>query len=238
MDIVALATLVAFGAGLVWRLHAAGVSFFSPGSASDLGRFVKPAMLVVATVAAVAAAMQVIVGRTDARRGHVALSTTLWGTLAAGLLCASGFISWVLAVTPQEVGFYPWTVGTTASASHLVFWAAGSRGAGYQPWFLLETSTGRYDRLPPNRMLGFAFSADGSRAVWIEGSEGEVPGLMPAPARCPRFVIDTLEPEPLRRGDPLVLGAERRRPARGPQHGQPDRHGRHGLGTGGGFGQH
>ena len=57
-----------------------------PGCPRPSTGLVKPAMLVVAAVAAVAAAMQVIVGRTDARRGHLALSTTLWGTLAAGLL--------------------------------------------------------------------------------------------------------------------------------------------------------
>ncbi len=135
-------------------------------------------MIFVAVAAAVAAAMQVIVGRTDARRGHVALSTTLWGILAAGLLGAAGFVSWVLAVSPQDVGAYPWTVRTTASASHVVFWAARSRGGGYQPWFLLDTATGGFDRLPPNRLGGFAFSGDGRRAVWIEGGEREVPVLV------------------------------------------------------------
>jgi hypothetical protein len=178
LDIAALATLVSLGAALVWRLRAAGVSFFSPGVPSTLTGLVKPAMLVVAAIAAVAAAMQVIVGRTDARRGHLALSTTLWGTLATGLLCLAGFVSWDLSVTPRDVGADPWTVRATPSASHLIFWAAHSRGLGYQPWFLLDTRTGGFDRLPPSRMLGLAFSRDGSRAVWLEGGEGELPVLV------------------------------------------------------------
>jgi len=172
LDIVALATLVTLAAALGWRLYAAG--------AATLAYMVLPAIVLVSLAAAVAGAMQVIVGRTDARRGHLALSTTLWGTLAASLLGAAGFSSWVLSVSPQDVGAYPWSVQTTASASHLAFWAARPR-AGYQPMFLLETATGRFDRLPWNRVLGFAFSRDGSRAVWIEGGEGEVPELVLRP---------------------------------------------------------
>lgn len=182
LDIVVFAALVSVGAALIWRLHGAGVVFFSPGRGpsivDDLGSLVSPAMLFIAAAAAVAGAAQVIVGRTDARRGHLALSTTLWGILAAGLLVAAGFVSWVLSVSPQDLGASPWSVRATASASHLNFWAARSRGAGYQPMFLLDTATGRFDRLPQTRMRGFEFSKDGSRAVWIEGGEGELPELI------------------------------------------------------------
>ncbi len=179
LDIVAFAVLVSVGAGLVWRLHVAGMALFSPelGPAAPAHFLVAPAMRVIAVAAAVAAAAQVIVGRTDARRGHLALSATLWGTLAIGLAAAAGFISWVLSVSPMDVGAYPWSVLTTPSSSHLVFSASRQR-AGYQPMFLLDTATGRFDRLPRARMLGFAFSTDGTRAVWMEGGEGEVPELV------------------------------------------------------------
>ena len=179
LDIAVLAALVSFGAALVWELRAAGVVFFSPDvGPSTLENAVEPAMRFVAAAAAVAAAMQVIVGRTNARRGHLALSTTLWGTLTVGLLGAAGFTYWVLSVTPQDVGAYPWSVRTTASASHLSFLAARSRGAGYQPVFLLDTATGQFDRLPASRMRGFSFSKDGRRAVWIEGRRGALPVLV------------------------------------------------------------
>ena len=179
LDIVAFAALVSLGAALTWRLHTAGVVFFPPEVGPPIvDGAVWSALLFVPAAAAIAGAAQVIVGRTDARRGHLALSTTLWGTLAAGLLGAAGFVSWVLSVSPRDQGAYPWSVRATASASHLNFWAARSRGAGYQPMFLLDTASGRFDRLPPNRMRGFEFSKDGSRAVWIEGDEGEVPLLI------------------------------------------------------------
>jgi len=179
LDIAAFATLVSLGALLVWRLsRAMGGGLFSPQEGPHAFDKVLWLALFVGLTAAVAAALQVIVGRTDARRGHLALSTTLWVTLGAGLLGAAGYVSWALAVTPQEVGAYPWSVRTTPSASHVVFWAARARGIGYQPWFLLDTATGRFDRLPPQGMVGFAFSSDGTRAVWLEGGEGEVPVLI------------------------------------------------------------
>jgi hypothetical protein len=171
LDIGALALLVAMGAGLVSRLNAAGVFLFSPELGHSTGeRLVAPVLLVVAATAAIAAAMQVIVGRTDARRGHLALSTILWGTLAAGLLCAAGFTSWVLSVTPQDVGALPWGIRATSSGSHVAFFARQGR-LDYRPMFLVDTTTGRFDRIPTARLRGFAFSADGRRAVWIEDSD-------------------------------------------------------------------
>jgi hypothetical protein len=169
LDIGAFAVLASLSALLVWRLYDAGASTFV--------YMALPTVLVGATAAALGGALQVVVGRTDLRRGHLVLSATMWGILTAGLLCAAGFTSWVLSVSPQDVGTFPWSVHATASGSHVVFWAARDR-AGYQPLFLLDTATGRFDRLPRNWINEFGFSTDGRRAVWVERRGGGSPVLV------------------------------------------------------------
>jgi hypothetical protein len=168
LDIAALATLVYLGAALVWRLY--------PSAFETLLLMELPTIVLVAVAAAVAGALQVIVGRTDSRRGHLALSSSLWGTLAAGLLAAAGFSAWALSLTPGEAGVPPSGVRANPSGSRVAFIARRLR-AGYRPMFLLDTTTGQFDRLPWYRMFqGFAFSKDGRRAAWLE--DGDVTTLV------------------------------------------------------------
>lgn len=169
IDIAAFSVLVALAAAQVWQLVEAG-------AVTTPWLMLAPALAMVVVAAAVGGAAQVIVGRTDSRRGHLMLSSCLWGTLFVGLLGGLGFSAWVLSVKPDQVGVESWSVRTTPSASHVAF-GAGQERAGYRPYFLLDTATGRFQRLPwwP-RLRGFAFSGDGRSAVWIEG--GSTPMLV------------------------------------------------------------
>jgi hypothetical protein len=51
--------------------------------------------------------------------------------------------------------------------------------------FLLDTTTGRFDRIPMARLRGFGFSPDGRRAVWIE--DGNPPALVLRLLDAPEF---------------------------------------------------
>ncbi|HNX48803.1 MAG TPA: hypothetical protein PKL08_01450, partial [Thermoanaerobaculaceae bacterium] len=48
--------------------------------------------------------VQVAVGRTDPRRGHRALSATLWGTFGSFALLLAGYATWVVSATPSSIG--------------------------------------------------------------------------------------------------------------------------------------
>jgi hypothetical protein len=90
-----------------------------------------------------------------------------------GLLGAFALSGWVLAASPADLGADAWSLRASASGSHLTFAARRDR-LGYQPLFLLETATGRFQRLNQWRSSRIAFSADGRRGVWIEHGDGPV----------------------------------------------------------------
>jgi hypothetical protein len=113
---------------------------------------------------ALAGAAQVIVGRTDTRRGHLALSGTLWGFMAALILAESLFVHWVLAVEPKA-GRYPQT-GASPSGDYFFFANGFPSRAGYHPRFLMNARTGRFVNVGNN--FGWIWSADGRYAAWVE----------------------------------------------------------------------
>jgi hypothetical protein len=151
---------------------AAGWRFTEPANLPSISALIQPAIAAAALAAGLAAAAQVVVGRSDARRGHVALSACLWGTLGVGVAVAAVFSHWMLSVTPRDTGAAEWSVRTTASASHLSF-AAGRPRFGYWPAFLVDTRTGDFEAFPPARVSwGPVFSQDGRRAVRLEIEDG------------------------------------------------------------------
>jgi len=163
VDLAILAALTAVATAVGWQLSQAGAG-------AAVRWMVRPGVATIVVAAAVAAALQVVVGRTDPRRGHLALSGCLWGTTTAALLMAVAFSSWVLSVGPNDLGVGPWGAQSTASGSHVAFVGRVSR-FGYLPFFVLNTETGTFDRIPLARLLGFTFSADGRRAAWVEAGE-------------------------------------------------------------------
>jgi hypothetical protein len=122
-----------------------------------------------ATIALLAAAAaQLAYGRADARRGHVALSATVWTLALLALAALTLWRGWVLGVTPEEVmGPHPPVLAAPRGGA-LLFRGDASRGrAGFSPVFLMDTASGAYVRLAPERVGRPAFAGDGRRAVWV-----------------------------------------------------------------------
>ncbi len=116
---------------------------------------------------------QVSLGRTDIRRGHRALSATLWGALGVAAVVVAGYAHWVLAATPGDivaVGF----VTPAPSGSWIALDGARVLARGdYYPRFLYDTATGRSVRFGAgNSWAGsLTFSGDGRLAAWLAGTD-------------------------------------------------------------------
>jgi hypothetical protein len=95
-DLSLLVTLAVAGA-IAWRaMGMQGAGTVAAAAAAVLG--------VVACLAViVAGAVQVCVGRTDLRRGHRALSLTLWTAMTVAVGAFAAYANWVLAVTPDDL---------------------------------------------------------------------------------------------------------------------------------------
>lgn len=113
---------------------------------------------------AVAGAIQVVRGRTDPRRGHRALSLTLWGLLLTLAAASQGFAHWMLDVSPEDLTHVT-EVSSAPSGSWIAFSGPARHRGEYRPHFLFDTTSGRYVRKWWGETL---FSADGTRAVWLE----------------------------------------------------------------------
>jgi hypothetical protein len=124
-------------------------------------------LAVAAAVLLAAAAAQLAYGRADARRGHVALSATVWTLALAAVAALALWSRWVLGVTPAEVGGVR-QLRVAPSGSALLFQGASEHGrAGFSPVFLMDGESGSYVRLAPERVTFPAFTADGNAAVWV-----------------------------------------------------------------------
>jgi hypothetical protein len=113
-----------------------------------------------------ASAAQVVFGRVEPRRGHLALSTV---TLSGLLACVAGFAlygGWVTSARPQDLrsGF----VAAPASGDWVVL-NGGTRRTDppelYAPGFLVNATTGEYARMG-GMASGPMWSPDGRRALW------------------------------------------------------------------------
>jgi hypothetical protein len=148
-----------------WSCRRTLVSEGAIGPASLLQTVLIGGFLVAASVAGL---VQVVHGRTDLRRGHRFLSSTLW--LFLGVLALGGILytRWVFAVTPRDlVSFH--TVLPAPAGSWIAVGGTAAGRQGYEPTFLLDLASGRFLRLE-SFVHDFrlpAFSRDGSRAVWL-----------------------------------------------------------------------
>jgi hypothetical protein len=127
------------------------------------------ASLLAALIAA--GVVQIVSGRTDVRRGHRALSLTLWGVLAAASVALAGYTAFLLHPTPGSL----LSADDIDVARHgtVIAVTGQSRWRGdCMPTFAIDTSSGRCVRLavgsedPWQRVIGLA--ADGSRVAWFE----------------------------------------------------------------------
>ncbi len=139
-----LVAAVAVG-GALW---AVGRRFMLAGPGTLMTWLLASSLAAVLVALLAAGWVQVAVGRTDPRRGHRALSATLWGALGSFALTVVGYATWVFAATPSSLDRL-WEVMPAREGSWVVV-SGDSAGRGdYYPAFLLDTATGRWVRLEP-----------------------------------------------------------------------------------------
>jgi hypothetical protein len=123
-----------------------------------------------------AGALQVARGRTDLRRGHRVLSSTLWGILLVTSFLIAGFASWVLAAGPEDLTGVEALIASP-SGHWLALQGPAAGRPGYRPGFFYDLDSGRsvrarfsgrVDSIYSPVELALRFSADGKRAVWLE----------------------------------------------------------------------
>jgi hypothetical protein len=126
---------------------------------------------------AAAGAAQVLLGRTDLRRAHRALSATLWSLLLALGIASQVFTWWMVSAGPEDLaGVTQAVTAPTGSSSWIAITGPAMNRSGYNPGFLYDVDSGRVVR------AGFGLtarwweapvriSADGRRAVWLEYQE-------------------------------------------------------------------
>jgi len=133
-------------------------------------------VLLVTVAAAVASAVQVTRGRTDARRAHRLLSLTFWSGVGIATAAFAIFSHWVVDVSPSDLRAFEAVLSPAASTWIGVRGPAVHRGA-YFPAFLFDTATGRSLKISGSPIDRFwwlqpVFSSDGSAAAWLEGGAG------------------------------------------------------------------
>jgi hypothetical protein len=164
-DIAAFASVATV---MVW----AGRSLAAEGAMPDLSLpHLSGSLFALTLILLAATAAQVVIGRSDARRGHLALSAVIWIGLG---LCAAVFFSyaqWILGTQPQDLR-WAGVLGPPRGTSFVVR-GASTRGAGYYASFLMDASGQRSDALG-GRASWLVWSPDGSRLFWIDDYREEL----------------------------------------------------------------
>jgi len=126
----------------------------------------------------VAGAVQVVSGRTDLRRGHRALSLTLWIPLFAVSLVGQAFSWWVVHPTIADLRGVE-SVHPAPQGSWLALGGAVRGRGDYVPGFLVDVDHGGSVKLQGSFRweLPVTFSADGYHAAWLVQSEARGPGV-------------------------------------------------------------
>lgn len=127
------------------------------------------AMAVVTLILLAATAAQVTLGRSDARRGHAALSSVAWSGLGLGALAFFLYTQWLLGVQPRDLSS-AW-ISTPSLGESYVVTGRSTRGE-FMPTFLLDAS-GR----SVQRLSGFGtrlWARDGSRLFWLDANDLEL----------------------------------------------------------------
>ncbi|MEO6260336.1 MAG: ABC transporter permease [Thermoanaerobaculia bacterium] len=116
-----------------------------------------------------AGAFQLANGRTDRVRSHLALSRFLWVAAGAVVLIAGAFVWWVVSATPQDL--ISFSMENQSSRGNAVVVAGQTRHrADYHAGFLLDPSTGAFERIQPVNWYKAEFVARGSKLLEITRS--------------------------------------------------------------------
>ncbi len=144
---------------------------------------------------------QVAVGRTDVRRAHGALSLAFWAVIGLTLVSAAAYWGWIRSAGPADVTVHAVTPGP---GGRWIYVEGSAERSGYYPHgFLIDTTSGRYARLPGPSLdrsrygMGLQFSADGRSAavLWSGGQEAEL-SLFDVAGGTPRVTEVGLESSP------------------------------------------
>ncbi|HEX2224403.1 MAG TPA: hypothetical protein VHN15_09370 [Thermoanaerobaculia bacterium] len=174
---------------LVTGLLMAGYGRLNQAGAYGLSYLLALVFLAFAMLALGAAALvQILRGRTELHQGHRWLSSVLWGLLITGLAALAGYSVWALRAEPKDLrNLFLARSAPDGDWVYLIGTAAGRPG--YEPGFLLESSSGRFVRLGSLRLSRLLdtldFSADGRWAAWLEG--GSAPALAWVDLKAPEL---------------------------------------------------
>ncbi len=133
------------------------------GWAVEVMKWMGIALAVAVAVGIVAGgAWQLERGRTDRRRNHLALSQFLWGTMAAALLIAAGYVGWVLSVKPDDLSIDLHVTRSTSGPFAVITGRSPGRGD-YHAGFLLNTDDGSSVRI--GNLSAVRYTRDGHSAI-------------------------------------------------------------------------
>lgn len=155
------------------------------------------ALLVVLVAAPI---WQIARGRVDPRRSHAALSTALWGGAAVVLLIAGAYTLWVV-MAPLSSLDHIYSVEQSPSGKWVS--VTGHARGSYVASFLVDSTSGKGERLNKQQRSAAQFSGDGRTMVWMENEE-----LLPWKFSF-RVHTRRLEPGAEQRATPIVVPMQR-----------------------------
>ena len=121
-----------------------------------------------------AGAVGLVVGRTDLRRTHGALSLTLWSVLMITVGVVSAYSSWLRSFEPSDLGRVD-VLSVDPRGAWIEVEGSAPGHLDVRRRFLVSSRDPRWIVLPNafRYVNGLSYSADGSRAVWIGSGLGE-----------------------------------------------------------------
>ena len=151
----------------IWLL----VMPLADGLATNLVEWILIALACALTIAIVGGgAWQLERGRTDRRRGHLALSQFLWSVMAVALLIAAGFVAWVVSVEPSDLTR---VIAWHAPGGQFLLLAGETRHrADYHAAFLIDVEDGSVRKISGQSIHEMRFSRDGNSAIAVNTAHG------------------------------------------------------------------
>ncbi|HEX6083299.1 MAG TPA: hypothetical protein VF266_02160 [Thermoanaerobaculia bacterium] len=120
-------------------------------------------------VLAIAPVWQLERGRADIRRSHAAFSRFFWPGIGVVLLVAGSYVAWLVSAKPADLQTVASVEQAPRSTKVLVTGTAAGRGD-YQSTFLLDRTTGSYERVATPPWWGIESSQDGKVLAWLQPS--------------------------------------------------------------------
>ncbi|MEO8383468.1 MAG: hypothetical protein ABI779_27675 [Acidobacteriota bacterium] len=138
------------------------------GGAGDTAKIILVSMgAIVAGALVVGPVWQLANGRTDAKRGHAALSRAVWSILGGALLLAGGYVAWLISGYASDLKDVHFVEQPGHGTAFLVSGTGAGRGE-YVSTFLIDQRKGDSRRLSVPKWWGGNFSEDGTVYWWLQ----------------------------------------------------------------------